>query len=353
MSKYPKGQKKSYKINCTDVRISKENLNCTILRLLLNACPCYLSGNEIANRLKVSRVAIWSRIAKLRSEGFCIEATQNKGYRIATEPTLINESFLKAWLQKLKTECSIFVLEKLDSTNSEAERMLANETKAPFAIIANKQTSGRGRIGKDWHSPASGNIYLSLAFKPNIHAVRLRKFTLLQGISICKYLRKATNNNEIMLKWPNDIICNGKKLGGMLTEAKVDCENIRSLVFGLGLNVNTKKSSFPKSLQDVVTSIYHIQEKYTRVHQLTANIVKIILKSYHECIKGVDDVEFVNRWNELDSQFGKIIHIISGKKEINGKAIGIDPYGGLIVKLKNGHKKIIHSGEIITTKNEL
>ena len=99
--------------------------------------------------LKVSRVAIWSRIAKLRSEGFCIEATQNKGYRIATEPKLINESFLKAWLQKLKTECSIFVLEKLDSTNSEAERMLANEIKAPFAIIANKQTSGRGRIGKN------------------------------------------------------------------------------------------------------------------------------------------------------------------------------------------------------------
>ena len=98
-----------------------------------------------------------------------------------------------------------------------------------------------------------------MAFKPNIHAGSIKKIHTLQGISICKYLRKATNNNEIMLKWPNDIICNGK-LGGMLTEAKVDCENIRSLVFGLGLNVNTKKSSFPKSLQDVVTSIYHIKK---------------------------------------------------------------------------------------------
>ena len=348
MSEYIKGLKKSYAHETKNSRKKNESINSYLLRLLLNATPYYISGNSIANSLKMSRVAVWARITKLRDEGFTIEASQNKGYRLAIEPNKVNKSLIEAWLTKKNVVCKLYVYDSLDSTNSEAERLLTNEETIPFAILANKQHSGRGRLGKDWYSPSKGNLYLSIAFKPNLDALRLRKFTLWQGISICNYLRTLCKTEDIKLKWPNDIIVGNKKLGGMLTEAKIDCENIKSLVFGFGLNINSKVTSYSNPFNKIATSIYELIGKKTRVNEISASIIKIILQSYNQCITGINDHLFIEEWNKLDSQFNKKISINIGNNQYTGIANGIDNEGGLKIKLGNGHLKIFHSGEIST-----
>ena len=348
MSEYIKGQKKSYAHKIKKSRKENEGINSYLLRLLLNASPYYISGNSIANSLKMSRVAVWARITKLRDEGFTIEASQNKGYRLAIEPNKVNKSLIEAWLTKKNIDCKLYVFDSLDSTNSEAERLLTNEKKIPFAILANKQHSGRGRLGKDWYSPSKGNLYVSIAFKPNLNALRLRKFTLWQGISICNYLRTLCKSQDIKLKWPNDLVVDDKKLGGMLTEAKIDCENIKSLVFGFGLNINSKVASFSKPINKIATSIYELNGKKTRINEISASIIKIILQSYNQCIIGIDDKLFIKEWDKLDSQLYNKISVKIGKNKYTGIANGIDNEGGLKLKLKNGRLKTFHSGEIST-----
>ncbi|MEC7543604.1 MAG: HTH domain-containing protein, partial [Verrucomicrobiota bacterium] len=145
--------------------------------MLLSASPYYLSGSLLAERLKMSRVGVWSRIDKLRKVGLCIEAAQNRGYRLAGEPNQLNIHLLEAWLSENAQPCKVFLRESTDSTNSEAERLLANGNPAPFAVLANTQTQGRGRLGRSWHSPRDGNLYLSVAFRPDVDLIKLRSFT--------------------------------------------------------------------------------------------------------------------------------------------------------------------------------
>ena len=351
VSTYPKGRKKGFGLKKKHDLKSKESPNSYLLRILLDASPYYVSGSAIAKKLNVSRVAIWARISKLRKEGFAIEAYQNRGYRLASEPNNFNHELLIAWLMKVKENCKIYVYDAIDSTNSEAERLLVDGESGPFAVIAKQQNIGRGRIGKKWHSPPdNGNLYLSIAFRPNIDALKLRIFTLWQGICICNYLRSFTNNKEILLKWPNDIVIHGKKLGGMLTEASINCENIRYLIFGFGLNINSKISNYPLSIKKLAYSLFEIKKESYRIHEITANLIKVILSSYKECYKGINSIEFSNSWNKLDALFNKRVSLSDGNKTFKGIGKGISPTGGLIIKLNSGELKTFHSGEVLSFK---
>ena len=248
--------------------------------MLLSASPYYVSGSMMAQKLKMSRVGVWSRVDKLRKAGLSIDASQNRGYRLVAEPNLLNQPLLEAWLKECRESCKVFVHDELDSTNSEAERLLANGEKAPFAVLANMQRKGRGRLGRNWHSPKGGNLYLSMAFRPDVELIKLRSFTLWQGLKIAMLLRSLTGIEGISVKWPNDLVFEQKKIGGMLTEASIDCERVRSLVFGLGLNVNCPKSRFPASLAKIATSIESVSEQTFRIHEFAAKIIKTTLDAY-------------------------------------------------------------------------
>src|SRR5690606_18217155 len=134
-----------------------------------------------------------------------------------------------------------------DSTNDEAARQLAAGRTAPFVILARKQTRGRGRLGRAWHSEANGNLYASFAFRPRVPPGRMAVFTLWMGVSICELIANFTHLQP-GIKWPNDILFDGRKAGGMLTEARIDSDQIRDLIFGLGLNVNAPAADWPADL---------------------------------------------------------------------------------------------------------
>ena len=348
MPKYPTGKRKrgTPPKNISRAKVEKDPSS-YVLRMLLNASPYYVSGSILAEKLKMSRVGVWSRVDKLRQAGLTIEASQNLGYRLAGEPNKFNLPLLKAWMKENRKICEVFTHDQIDSTNNEVERLLANGQKAPFAVLANQQNKGRGRMGRIWHSPKGGNIYLSMGFRPNVQAIRIRNFTLWQGLNICNFLRNYIGNVKIKIKWPNDIYFEGRKLAGMLTEASIDCERIKTLVFGIGLNVNISSRHYPKGLIKESVSLQDIIGEQLRLHELAAKLIKIILVSYNQTItKSLDD-DLLEGWDEVDELKGKKIEISLGKEKVIGKASGIDGEGNLLVKLRNGRFKKVHSGEII------
>ncbi len=350
MAKYPSGLRKNIRPPGGKIKSLSEDPSSFVLRLLLSASPYYVSGSVLAQRLKMSRVGVWARISKLRDAGLSIEASQNRGYRLAAEPDSFNQNLLEAWLQQIKKKCKVFVFNSIDSTNSEAERLLANGETAPFAVVANYQQKGRGRMGRSWHSPKTGNLHLSIAFRPNVDLIKLRTFTLWQGICIARKLRTMTGNEDISVKWPNDVVVNGRKIAGMLTEASIDSERVRSLVFGIGININSVSSQFPKPISKLSISLSDLVGQNFRVHEIAANFMSTILDGYNQCIEGLPNHELMKNWNELDALRDQNIKITRGKEKIVGRAIGIDENGAVKVKARNGVIQLIHSGEVTLSK---
>ncbi len=221
-----------------------ENL---ILSELLADKAGWVSGAALAERLGVSRVSVWQHMKKLRAQGFVFEAQRARGYRLAAPPPGLHAGLIELQLKVRPRGFSLLVLDEIDSTNDEAARQLGAGRPAPFAVLARRQTRGRGRFGRAWHSGDSGNLYASFAFRPRVAPDRMQTFTLWMGVNLCELVANFTGLTP-GLKWPNDIVFDGRKAGGMLTEARVDADQIRDLVFGLGLNVNGSSAGWPGDL---------------------------------------------------------------------------------------------------------
>ncbi len=166
-------------------------LDGSILRAFLDARGAAVSGDDLAGELGVSRVAIWARLARLRGEGLTFDASPRKGYRLVATPPSVHPALLEAHLRRLGCRIPCEALEVVDSTNSEAERRLAKGAEAPFAVIARRQTAGRGRLGRSWQSDRGGNLYLSLAFRPFLPLDRLGPFTVWMGLAVCEHLAET------------------------------------------------------------------------------------------------------------------------------------------------------------------
>ena len=322
--------------------------NTFLLKMLLDSYPNFISGSLLAQTLGISRVAVWSRINKLRLQGIDIRAIQNVGYRLVGEPIILNKNLVYAWLEHINYKnCQLFIYDSINSTNIETEKLLTeNTSKLPIVVIADKQTNGKGRLNKKWTSPSGGNIYLSIGFKPNVEVLKLRKFTLYLGMQIVKLLRNEFNTEKFMVKWPNDIILNEKKIGGILTEASIDSERVNSLIFGLGINLyQTPKLNRNKNKLKP-TSISHELGIEPSLHPLTARIIKMVVKSYNNCINQKIDPNFLSEWNEYDYLNNKDISVLKGDDLSKGNCQGIDHDGNLLLKFPNGSKKSFSSGEI-------
>jgi len=346
MAKYPPGKRETV---APKFRRPPQDPGLFLLRTLLAASPHYVSGTYLARGMKMSRVGVWNRVNKLRSQGLGIEGARNRGYRLAEEPPLLNQSLFDAHLESVSPKCPCLVLDTVDSTNSEAERLLNADRKTPFAVFANQQEKGRGRLGRKWHSPATGNLYLSVAFRPDLPARELPVFNLWFGLRICQFLRKKTGL-DLQVKWPNDLMFEGRKVGGMLAEAKIDVDCIRGLVFGLGLNVNARRRHFPKTLVRAASSFAETIGHSIRLHELASDLVRCILRAYREFVRGPDSAVLRKEWKALDALKGQSVLAQSGKETLSGTARGIDANGSLIVRLNDGKLRKLRSADVTLRK---
>lgn len=324
-----------------------------ILQNLLQADPDFVSGSVLAKKIGITRVAVWARLEKLRESGFEFEAVRHKGYKLVGEPAELNASLLRAYLARDKSKAKIIFFPEIDSTNSEAERQLAGGRDTPFVVLASKQTQGRGRLGRAWHSPEEGNCYLSFVFRPQLTPERMRTFTLWMGVNMCRLLNEFCDL-PIRIKWPNDLVLENRKVGGMLTEARVDADHTRDLVFGLGLNVNSRCEGWPSDYAAVATSLADIKGEPLPINPLATQLIETGLTAFRRFCKGDYKDEFHALWDRYDAIRGQKVSADQKSQIIGGVAEGIDADGSLRLRTESGEIINLRAGEVsLGTKRAL
>lgn len=323
-------------MNDTDTRI---------LQALVIAAGQPVSGAALARELDLSRVAVWARLDRLRQEGLPIDAGPRRGYRLTGEPASLHPGLLRAHLAARAIPVPVLVLPEVDSTNSEAERQLADGRAAPFVVLAAAQTRGRGRFGRTWHSPDEANLYLSAAFRPTLPPDRMPGFTLWMGLRLCDHLARTTGL-ALRLKWPNDLLFEGRKVAGMLTEARIDSDRMRDLVFGFGLNVNADPKRWPTDVAAVATSLRAAGGGAPLpFHATAAGIVGEVHAAAADYVAGQTG-ERDALWERYDALGGKQLTVQGGNGTIAGVAAGLAPSGGLRLTLTDGSETVVHAGEV-------
>jgi BirA family biotin operon repressor/biotin-[acetyl-CoA-carboxylase] ligase len=335
----------------TEYRQKRTNSDArTILKALLATPDTFVSGSILADQLGMSRPAIHGKLDKLREQGFEFEAIRNKGYRLMKEPEVLHTDLIAHYVSQLDSPMDVLYFPVIDSTNSEAERQLSYARKAPFAVTSSCQTKGRGRLGRNWHSASADNLYLSVVFEPNIAPQALQHFTLWAGIYICRALQSFVPKALLQIKWPNDLHCDGRKFAGMLTEAKMDADSLRSIIFGIGLNVNSNPRKYPKEIQQTATSLYAIGGRELPLSQVAAAMITAIQSAYQTCILGDGQEDLIEAWTPLSSLSGKPVTAIMSGTEISGIASGIDESGALLLLAEDGSLHKVRAGDVTLKK---
>lgn len=319
-----------------------------ILRELLAREPNWVSGSALAAKLGVSRVAIWQHMERLRAAGFGFEAQRARGYRLTRRPSTLHAPLIETQLKVHPRNFSLLVLDEVDSTNDEAARQLAAGRPAPFAVLARRQIHGRGRFGRAWHSAPSENLYASFAFRPRVTPERMQTFTLWMGVNICELLANFAQLSP-GLKWPNDILFDGRKAGGMLTEARVDADQIRDLVFGLGLNVNSPSDSWPSELSRRAITLAEVAGVPLDLNRLAAALIGRVLLAYQTFADGDHVQTFADLWNRYDLLRGKSITLVEGGRKHHGTVLGVDDEGALLLR-DDGRTHRFRAGEVTLEK---
>jgi len=316
-----------------------------ILREFLHAQGDFVSGSQLAKLLGVSRVSIWSHLEKLKEQGYRFDALRSKGYRLISLPETLDEALVQARLTHAASEYRAIVLDEIDSTNADAERRLANGQATPFVVFSRQQTGGRGRLGRVWHSAENGNLYASYAFRPLASPASMSLFTLWMGVSICECVN-ALCKVSCKLKWPNDLHLDGKKVAGILTEARMDADIVRDIVLGIGLNVNSQTADWPPQLREIATSIRQSTQGAQDINQLASALTGRIAIAYRQFLDGKHRVQLKEKWPRYDSLLGEKITLLQGSIRISGTASGIDASGALVIEQADGSRHLARAGEV-------
>ncbi|MTI46510.1 biotin--[acetyl-CoA-carboxylase] ligase [Sporosalibacterium faouarense] len=315
-----------------------------VLNMLKENKKGFISGQKLSEILGVSRTAVWKVINHLRDEGYDIESVSRKGYRLKVSPDILTQGELNRLLNTNIIGNKIIHFDSIDSTNTYAKELASRQEKAGTVIIAEEQTAGKGRLGRNWTSPKGKGIWMSLILKPDIDPTDAAKITQIGAAAVCEAIRDM--GIEAYVKWPNDIILNNKKVCGILTEMSGELNTINYIVMGIGINANIDSTEFPDDIRKIATSLkeYH-REEIDRKH-----LVASILNRFEDLYKELIDENSIKRSIKIckDSSIllGKQVRIISRHKEELGKAIDITENGELIIEKENGEVEKVISGEI-------
>ena len=313
-----------------------------ILRLLRSA-DGYISGQELCNRFGVSRTAVWKAINQLKEAGYEIEAQQNKGYRLMAAPDLMTEAEIKSLLHTEWVAKEVLYFDTIDSTNTKAQELAEKGYPSGTLVVADKQESGKGRRGRSWVSPSGTGIFMTLMIKPDINPNNASMLTLVAALAVAKAITSVTGE-EAMIKWPNDIVVNGKKVCGILTEMNAQFDYINHIVVGIGINVHNE--SFPEEISQMASSLM-IEAGGKRFHraQIIAETMSYFEQYYDTFLKTQDLSALVREYDELLVNMNKSVRVLDPKEPFDGKAMGITPKGELIVDTWES-RKLVSSGEV-------
>ena len=309
-----------------------------VLESLETNKPNFVSGEKLAQNLGLSRSAVWKAIKTLEREGYKIDSSTRKGYRLLDVNDLLSEEGIRLHLNNKQGD--IFVFNKTASTNLEAKKLGIEGYKNGTIVVADEQIQGRGRFGRTFISPKGKGIYLSLIVKPlNMNIEEVSFSTILTVVGVMRALKKFTDQ-KIKIKWVNDLYVGTKKISGILTELVSDIEsgNVDFIVVGIGININAKESDFPRDLRKIATSIN--VGNFTR-NEIIAEITNEVLNVFENFNK----TDIIEEYKKNQLLIGKIISYEKDGLIKTGIAKDISSEGCLVVEVDKKIEKL-NSGEV-------
>lgn len=302
----------------------------SILELLRNVAGQYISGEEIAKQMQVSRTAVWKHIRELKQAGYAIESHSRSGYCLMQAPDLLLPNEIKNVVSTQILGKHVHYYEDTTSTNNEAKILAAKGAAEGTIIVSETQNSGRGRLARGWFSPYAKGIWFSVILRPAFLPQEAPKCTLMAAVAVTKAIEHITGI-RCGIKWPNDILYEGKKLVGILTEMNAEMDGINYVVIGMGINVNIAQTDFPEELQGIVTSLLILKgEKVSRVLLLN-EVLQQLEVLYKEALeKGF--VGILEEWKKYSVTLGRSVNVLGISETFSGVAVDIDDQGALLVK---------------------
>lgn len=324
-----------------------------ILEMLSKNTGSYISGQELADKLGITRNSVWKAIKKLQEQGYQIESKSSFGYRLKEAEDILSSEYIGSIIS---FPCIVEVFDSIESTNDYAKTL--KDVSIPNIVVANQQTKGKGRLGRSFHSPASKGIYMSIAFEPNFGMDKAMLVTTVSALAVCKAF-ESTIGISPKIKWVNDLYLYEKKVCGILTEAESNFETGKIDKIIVGIGINCFEQEFPEEISDKAAYIGNAPKEYSR-----NDLIAAITEKFFELIETFDKRVILRDYKSRSMILGQPILIYgtsygalpeNGGRGIKARAIDIDENGGLVVEYLEGrHARemdTITSGEVTIRKD--
>ena len=313
-----------------------------VLDFLWKNADDYVSGEELARRLSLSRTAVWKAIGQLRDEGYEIESQPKRGYRLRSVSDVLSAEGIRRHLRH--GELQLQVYKTISSTNTVLKGLAAEGAGEGLALIAEEQTAGRGRMGRSFYSPPESGLYLSLLLRPEMQAVDAVHLTACAAVAVAEAI-EALSGREAQIKWVNDIFVGGRKVCGILTEASVDCESgmMHYVIIGIGVNTHVPDGNFPEELRGIAGAAFGSEP----VPELRCRLAAEILDRLSDYAANPAAPAVFEGYRRRSLVLGKEISILSpGRDPQPAVAVDLGKDYSLLVRLPDGSTRRLNSGEV-------
>jgi BirA family biotin operon repressor/biotin-[acetyl-CoA-carboxylase] ligase len=317
----------------------------TILRLFREAGSGFVSGELISREIKVSRTAVWKHINGLRKAGYIIEAIPSRGYHLLSSPDILSLEEVRGKLSTSRIGRRLICLPETASTNADAFRLAEEGAEEGTTVIADAQSGGRGRRGRVWSSPAGVNLYCSVVLRPAIMPHEAPQLTFLSAVAVARAIEDATELKP-EIKWPNDVLIDGRKVAGLLNEMSAETDGINFVILGMGVNLNMTSAQFPADLRTPATSLLMAQGRPVNRAQFAARLLGELDRLYTDfLLHGFGPVR--DEWQQRCNANGREVVVSeAGVDTARGMFHGIDGDGALLLRSPDGTVERILSGDV-------
>jgi len=313
---------------------------------LLAAGNGYVSGAFLSRKLNISRTAVWKKVMALKKEGYPIDASTRKGYRLLSREACYGKPGIQSFLKTERLGRDMRFCESVESTNDLLKGLANSGAAHGTVVVADEQTRGRGRLGREWSSAAGKGIWMSVLLRPELHPASVQAITLAVAVAVCRAIEPLLREKP-GIKWPNDILVGSRKICGILTELSAEAERVSWVIAGIGLNTHSLPEDFPPELRDKATSlVQHLREGVSPDRaRLAAEILNQLEPVYEDFLKSGPG-PMLEEWRQRSATLGKMVELVRGTEKIRALALDVGEDGRLRVQLEDGSIREIFSGEI-------
>ena len=316
----------------------------TILSLFRQTPEGFVSGERISDELGVSRTAVWKHIRNLRQAGYQIEAIPSRGYQLQQSPDILMPEAIQSGLECRRVGSRIISFDEADSTNLQACRFGDEGADDGLVVIADRQSSGKGRMGRQWESPGGVNLYASILLRPPVLPFEAPKLTFLSAVAVCRAIKNCTGLQPTV-KWPNDILLNGAKVAGLLNEMSSETDQVHYVILGIGVNLNMRADQFPDDLRYPATSLAIVSGKAVSRLAFTRSLLQELDTLYQIYLER-GSAPVLTAWTELCDLTGTRVQVDCNDLLIEGIMVGLGDDGALLIRTSAGKIESIYAGDV-------